>query len=92
MKKVLLIFLAFNLILLNSCGQQLKENESHISYIPDTLESYDNESVFVPPSETSEGGLPSNTTSDTNSNAEENPFAGFVIKDKKYAFKGNDLV
>lgn len=92
MKKALLIFLAFNLILLNSCSQKLKENESHTSYIPDTLESYDNESVFVPSSETSEEGLTSDASSDTNSKVEEKPSAGFVIKDKKYAFKGNDLV
>lgn len=91
-KKILLILFAFSLAVLSSCGQQAPEEGSHTSYIPDTLESYDNESVFVPSSETSEEGLTSDAPSDTNSNAEENPSAGFVIKDKKYAFKGNDLV
>ncbi len=92
MKKILLILFAFSLAVLSSCGQQAPEEGSHTSYIPDTLESYDNESVFVPSSETSEEGLTSDATSDTNSNVEEKPSAGFVIKDKKYAFKGNDLV
>lgn len=92
MKKILLILFAFNLAVLSSCGQQAPEEGSHTSYIPDTLESYDNESVFVPSSETSEERLTSDAPSDTNSKVEEKPSAGFVIKDKKYAFKGNDLV
>ena len=91
-KKILLILFAFGLAVLSSCGQQAPEEGSHTSYIPDTLESYDNESVFVPSSETSEEGLTRDATSDTNSKVEEKPSAGFVIKDKKYAFKGNDLV
>lgn len=72
--------------LLCACDAASSGDANSSSYVPDTLESYDNESVFVPPSDESETAVSEQTS------AESKPTAGFVIKDKKYTYEGNDLV
>ena len=70
------------LLLLCGCGISEDKGTQQPNSLPNTVESYDNESVYIPPSDESEGV----------SEDEEKPAFGFVVKDKRYIFEGNDLV
>lgn len=75
MKKVLSIILitALSFCALSGCKQ-----EEEISGNVDPIESYDNESIFVPESVSSE--------------EKHADIGNIVVKDKKYTYEGNDLV
>lgn len=82
MKKATSIFLITFLIVLGIAGcSQEEDREYSIIQTSTPIESYDNESLYTPPNNDSSGSMDENS-----------PETGFIIKDRKYSFDGNDLV
>lgn len=84
MKRTLwLLILAICTAVFTGCGEE--QEESKIVFASDPVESYDNESVF----------LPEGTVSEESASPPEesrNEIEGFVVKDKTYAYGENKVV
>lgn len=76
MKKVWILIL---IAALSICSFVGCKQEEEISGNVDPIESYDNESVYVP-------------ELSTDGDSSQSPSGNFVVKDKKYTYEGNDLV
>jgi len=86
MKKFLSMFLVFAVALtvLTGCSEMSNESQGELS-IPsiDPIERFDNESMFFPGE---------SSVSEENSDAPSTEESGFLVKDKKYAYEGNEFV
>ena len=93
MKRITALIIVLSLSLLCACeiSNNAGENEESSGYTKDDLENYDNESLFIPPTETSD-----NASTEVNEDASDpdntEQADGFMIKDKKYSYEGTDLV
>ena len=93
MKRITALIFVLLITLLCACEIKGTDNSADIntSYTMDDLESYDNESLFIPPTETSD-----NVSTDVNEDASDpdktEQADGFMIKNKKYSYEGTDLV
>lgn len=77
MKRLMFVCLALALALFSGCAQEIDENSSYVEgLITDPIESYDHASNIVPDGEESE------------ISAEQTLTDGFLVKDKKYTYKG----
>lgn len=85
MKKILLLILTFSMgvSLLAGCSEEAEESE--IILASDPVESYDNESVFLP-----EGSCGEESTDSSEESSTEG--SGFVVKDKKFVYGENNVV
>lgn len=81
MKRLRFVCLALALALFSGCAQEIDENSSYVEgLITDPIESYDHASNIVPDGEESEVSAEQTTTD------------GFLVKDKKYTYKGQNIV
>ena len=93
MKRTTALIFVLLFTLLCSCEMIGTNNSADINtgYTKDDLENYDNESLFIPPTETSD-----NASTEVNEDASDpdntEQADGFMIKDKKYSYEGTDLV
>ena len=97
MKRITALIIVLSLSLLCACemNNNAGENEESSGYTKDDLGSYDNESLFIPPAETSGSTTPEASTDvneDISAPDNTEPTGGFMIKDKKYSYEGTDLV
>lgn len=100
MKKYLLLFLVFaiNLLILSGCKTD-ENNYSEISYtdITQVIDEYDSESRIVIDTENNDNSS-ENTGDYSEAHGSENVSdivnenGSFIVKDKKYTYKGKDLV
>lgn len=84
MKKLIAVILTLNLVCVIFAG--CSDNQESMY----SIDSYDNESRFLPSVEGSEENNSENP--DESRKPEGNSNDGFLVKDKKYSFEGNDLV
>ena len=87
MKKIFILICAILLsALVSSCqGNERKPPEN----LSDPIESYDNVSVFTPEKDESQT---ESTNENTENSEEEGEDNGLVVKDKKYEYKGKNVV
>lgn len=97
MKRITALIFVLLITLLCACEITGTDNstDTNTSFTMDNLESYDNESLFIPPAETSGSTIPEASTDvneDISKSHNTEQTGGFMIKDKKYSYEGNDLV
>ena len=87
MKKIFILICAILLsALVSSCqGNERKPPEN----LSDPIESYDNVSVFTPEKDESQTESANENTENSEEEGEDN---GLVVKDKKYEYKGKNVV
>ena len=93
MKRITALIFVLLITLLCACEIKGTDNSADIntSYTMDDLDDYDNESLFIPPTETSDNAS-TDVNEDTSDPGKTEQADGFMIKDKKYSYEGTDLV
>lgn len=93
MKRITALIFVLLITLLCACEIKGTDNSTDIntSYTMDDLDDYDNESLFIPPTETSDNAS-TDVNEDTSDPGKTEQADGFMIKDKKYSYEGTDLV
>lgn len=81
MKRLMLVCLVLLTMLISGCGREIDETSSYVIGLPsDPIENYDHASNIVPDGEESE------------ISAEQTLTDGFLVKDKKYTYKDQNIV